>query len=229
MNIVVDYREHELISKSRDSSIQVCNLPVGDISITKGDTILLLVERKTWSDLVASIKDGRFRQQKDRLREATGDPSKILFIIEGSKRSVPIGSNKMVDGAILNLIFKHGMKVVYTSDTKETWSMLQLISDKIGCDGKTTSVAPIKVQSRGDKIKENILATQLSVIPGISFKMGEKIGEVYKTMNDLIVAYNEKDSVKERELMLASIPLNEKRCLGKVTSTKIYNALCVIK
>lgn len=228
--IKVDYREKALISVG-GSAMDVCNLSVGDVLICDGesDVPLLLAERKTWSDLGASIKDGRFRQQKERLLEASGgDPSKVLFIVEGSKRSIKVSDVRMVDGAILNLMFKHSMKVVYTADPEETWRMVSLIKDKLdnrqNGDGVSVPVN-IKSKSRGDKINEHILATQLSVIPGISFNMGLKISDVYGTMSELILAYDKLGTEGERELMLASIDLNGRRSVGKATSAKVYRAL----
>lgn len=241
LKIQVDYRERELIGVAEADEngvatkmkFEVCNLPVGDVCYGGTSTQsapLLLVERKTWSDLVASIKDGRFRQQKERSLEATGDAGKILFIIEGSKKSIKRSDIKIVDGAILNLLFKHQMKVLFTADPTETWSAIKTIKGKLS-DPATPSpavVVPVAVgglKSRGDKINENVLAAQLSVIPGISFKMGLKVAEVYRTMNDLMLAYNRLSDQKAREGMLAAIRLNDTRTIGKLTSAKIYKAL----
>lgn len=42
---------------------------IGDIHIVKED-ICIILERKTFADFAASLKDGRYREQKYRLKES---------------------------------------------------------------------------------------------------------------------------------------------------------------
>ena len=107
----IDYREHaliELLQKKENIKFEVCPLEVGDIQFESPDT-KIVIERKTEADLYASIKDGRSREQKerlDKLREL--DPSvQIVFLIEQIdylKRATI--DFKMIQGSILNTIFR---------------------------------------------------------------------------------------------------------------------------
>ena len=74
MHIKIDFRETDLFNKinaflstNKKENITVTsdNLPLGDIIICddKG-TEKLIIERKTLSDLAASIRDGRYKEQK---------------------------------------------------------------------------------------------------------------------------------------------------------------------
>jgi hypothetical protein len=83
-------------------------------------------------------------------------------------------------------------------------------------------VAPTKLISKGDKIKDNLFALQLSAIPGVSFSTALVVGQHYPTMKELIFAF---ETAVEPEKILSTIQLNEKRKLGTALSLKIYNAL----
>ena len=74
MKLVIDNREKKLIdicnnlvkSEKTFEGIEIVlkNLELGDIIIEDDEGVeLLLVERKTFDDLVASIKDGRYSEQ----------------------------------------------------------------------------------------------------------------------------------------------------------------------
>lgn len=256
MLLLVDYREKwfvNALSKSteideekaiRQAKIndfvidyQVANLEVGDFVIKDSltNTVYLVIERKTMKDLSASITDGRFRQQKERLLESTGDCNKILYMLEGNKViNSEIGVSKnAIHGSIVNLLFKHNYKVLHTSDESSSLSYLVLLYKKYkNGDFINPSVvrsAPIelrqKMVSKTDKVKQNILALQLCVIPGVSFKTAEKISEKYKSMVDLCEAYKCQKGLEEKKLMLADITISDKRKVGKALSCKIYNLI----
>ena len=54
------------------------NLDLGDIIIEYNDIPLIIIERKTIPDLLASIKDGRYKEQKKRIRKL--NPLKVFSI-----------------------------------------------------------------------------------------------------------------------------------------------------
>ena len=86
MSITIDYREQDIITYITERyptiSIQTANLQVGDILITS-ELDTLVFERKTIADLAASIKDGRYHEQKQRLKSIYPH-HRITYIIEGS-------------------------------------------------------------------------------------------------------------------------------------------------
>ena len=73
--MIIDNREKDLIKLLIEKKIEIeCqNLELGDIVFTNnesklnGNEELIMIERKTVDDLMASIKDGRHREQKIRL------------------------------------------------------------------------------------------------------------------------------------------------------------------
>jgi ERCC4-type nuclease len=99
MLIKVDIREAELIKIFesliatipifKDLKIQLESLPLGDIIIFDDDknADLLILERKSISDLLSSIKDGRYEEQSYRLTGLSHPNHNIMYIIEGDVNS----------------------------------------------------------------------------------------------------------------------------------------------
>ena len=94
MLIKVDIREQDLIQKLEHLiktnatfnklEMKTEVLPIGDIIINDGEEDKLIIERrKSITDLVASIKDGRYEEQSYRLNGINHHNHNIIYIIEG--------------------------------------------------------------------------------------------------------------------------------------------------
>jgi ERCC4-type nuclease len=93
MLLKIDVREHELFAKCtsiinnvpkfKDICIVSEQLPLGDIIIHDGTNDCLIIERKTLTDLAASIKDGRYEEQSYRLNGLSHHNHNIVYLIEG--------------------------------------------------------------------------------------------------------------------------------------------------
>jgi len=142
MKVIIDERERDLYEKC--SSIVNAGgtyinlskrvLPLGDIHITTDeDKDVLLIERKSLADLLASIKDGRYEEQSYRLIHSSGyPPHSIIYIIEGqiSNLRTPM-EKKIVYSALTSLNFFKGFSVVRTNSVSETADYLIWMSEKI--------------------------------------------------------------------------------------------------
>ena len=233
MELEIDYREHDLIKLFGETkvAIKVSNLIVGDIIIKCNNNILFAIERKSIRDLCASISDGRFRDQKSRLLETLQDPSKIIFIIEGKK--VAYGNVKLnsINGAILNLIFKHQYRVIFTESLKDTLDNIVLLYEKIlnnQLELSLNTTTDNRLVKKSDRINNDIFINMLSVIPGVSINIAQKIHEKYPTFNDLVLQYQtnkENDNKKLNELLLSNIVFTNTRKIGPSISKKIYHAI----
>jgi len=229
VSLEIDYREREILAKMEgysDINFTNQNLLIGDfIFRNERGEILLIIERKTIKDLCASIIDSRFREQKERLIESVHDPSKIVYILEGSKRIKGKGtlSKTIMDSAIQNLIFKHQFKVLFTESVDDTVDQLKMFYKKLKDDSfSLATVQPATLIKKSSKIIDNIYINQLSVIPGVSLSIANKISERYPSFFELIKAYTTSTNC---ELLLADIQLGNKRKLGKCLSKKIYECL----
>ena len=75
MRIIIDSRERDLynsldsIITDKTNEIRIENqvLDIGDVYLKSEEKDILLMERKTIPDLLASIKDGRYEEQSHRL------------------------------------------------------------------------------------------------------------------------------------------------------------------
>ncbi len=250
MYLAVDFREHWFFNeldnkkttyvndfvtlqlpefKNVTFNIKKKTLDVGDFVIYSedNDIPMLMIERKTIQDLSASIVDGRFREQKQRISNSINIPSKIVYLIEDDNKKTNLPKST-ISSAILNLMFKHNFKVIYTKNQSESFNILMSLYYKImnkDFDVVNNNVAPIKLVSKKNSIQSNIFPLQLSVIPGVSYTTACCIRNYYPTMNDLITTYHDKPTETERELMLAQLILTDKRKVGRALSKKIYHFL----
>lgn len=231
MKLVIDNRETFALNEINNTDmsgmeIVVETLPVGDFVFKsqEDDSIALVIERKTFDDLACSIMDGRFREQKTRLDEMKSNGVRIMYIIEGNpmqyKGKLPLTT---LLSATLNLMMSHEYMVMFCHSIKNTVEILCLIGKKLGekaCTKGSISGVQIKLKSKGEKVKENLFLLQMMVIPGVSQLAGEAICKEYKSMPDLVHAFE-----GGGEYMLAEIRVNERRKVGKALSSKVYKAL----
>ena len=79
-SIVIDNREAKLKEYFKGKeNIQFENLDIGDIVFKLEEQIIFIIERKTINDLYCSIKDGRYKEQKNRML------SNLLFVTSFSR------------------------------------------------------------------------------------------------------------------------------------------------
>ena len=225
--VKIDYREQALISllKSRNNiPFEVCPLDNGDIHyISEGTHII--IERKTEADLYSSIKDGRWREQKERLDilKAEGN-CEIVFLIEQIEYTKRTSIDfKLIQGAILNTLFRDKYLILYSECVENTIEYLEMLYKKVHNNefnkqrGSSIQIETSNIKKKLDKTDYNILV--LSAIPRVSNETAKSIIGIYSTLDKLIDAFREKGSN-----LLADINLGKKR-LGPKLSTSIYEYL----
>ena len=242
LNLVYDTRElklKELLEKT--DTINLCQeyLDLGDIVFRDDDgKDVLVIERKTLSDLYSSIQDGRYKEQKIRLmNNYTRD--QIVYIIEGTiSNSTKFfkNSKSITDGALLNMAFRDKLTVLRTKDINETASILYKIGGKIiknpeffnsNIDPNTPQIQyldTIKICKKDNMNPKLCNIIQLSQIPGVSKQMGETIIEKYGSISNLILEYKKIDDEKDKLQFLKNIELTNRK-LGPVISKRIYEYL----
>lgn len=136
MKIIIDERETSLFHACKSDQIQIFKevLPLGDIIIASNSgSPIVLFERKTLSDLLSSIKDGRYEEQSYRLQHSlTIRPHNIVYIIEGmySQLSKP-ADKKIVLSAMTSLLLFKGFSVLRTASVHDTAELIVYMADKI--------------------------------------------------------------------------------------------------
>jgi ERCC4-type nuclease len=126
--IVVDFRERKVIPHFKSCSVpyELDNLGRGDYAIMFMDEVKIVIERKTWSDLAATIKDSDRRKNKQNLLDIREDTGCTLFyLIEGS----PFINNNSKKGGIRgkslkahldHLMIRDRISVIYTKNPAGT-------------------------------------------------------------------------------------------------------------
>lgn len=152
MLIKIDTRERELIKKCEDLlvavpafkelKIEVHQLPLGDIIICSGQndnvpqTDNILVERKTLSDLAASIKDGRYEEQSYRLNGLPLHNHNIVYLIEGDLGKFNSFKERIdrqtIYSAMFSINYFKGFSLMRTNTMDETAFMICNMAYKIG-------------------------------------------------------------------------------------------------
>jgi len=144
MKVIIDERETELFEKCESlirssripSSVELSKevLNLGDVLIkTDDDKEVLLIERKSFQDLLASIKDGRYEEQSYRLLHSSGfPPHSVFYLVEGmfAQLRAPL-EKKIIMSAITTMQFFKGFSVQRTSTVHESAEWLLHFAEKI--------------------------------------------------------------------------------------------------
>lgn len=241
----IDHREHQLkdlINLSEqlpNVSIVFENLYCGDFIVEYQGVPVLVLERKTLLDLVASIKDGRYREQKAKLCETFG--SHICgYIIEGCFTYNPnnpplIGgiSKKAVISSIINTQLRDGIKVIHTQNIQDTCDMLLQTVSRISqkpedynytCVNAISKASETVVTIQKHKInnKEDMFFYQLTQVPGMSVKTANAFVKTYQTMHNFYrVLLPMTDEEKLKLLKCITIEDSNRRINGKVAESVI--------
>jgi len=171
MLIKLDNREHELIKKCenllvavpafKELKIEVHQLPLGDIIICNEKTENILVERKTLSDLAASIKDGRYEEQSYRLNGLPIHNHNIIYLIEGDLGKFNSFKERIDKQTIYSAMFSinhfKGFSLVRTNNLDETAFMICNMAYKIG---KETGKIPY-YQNCQNTLEQNETETEI--------------------------------------------------------------------
>ena len=147
IEIVIDEREtaiydkcSEILSKTTTNPVRLskCVLHLGDIvfRLHTPDTPykeIILFERKSLTDLLASIKDGRYKEQSHRLVNASPLLAhNIVYLIEGIFTTLKHPSDKSkILSCMTSLNFFKGFSILKTASLNESAEYLVSIATKI--------------------------------------------------------------------------------------------------
>ena len=175
LRIVVDEREKKSgipdLLKGTGINLEIKTLPVGDY-IVAPETV---VERKTISDLVSSIFDGRLFDQCNRLKEHYQFP---ILLIEGNIDEIEeLTENSLVFyGAISSIAIDFKIPVIHTPNASHTSKLLVSM-----CSRKDASKGPFikKIRKSNDIQKQQL--SMLCSLPGVGEKTAIRMLEKFGT------------------------------------------------
>lgn len=186
MKIVADHREapsgviREVHRLGLDVDMQ--RLDVGDFILSER----VGVERKTVSDFLSSLVDGRLLEQSKNLAETFERP---LMILEGeglyTERAIHPNA---IRGALACIIIDYHVPVVSTQDERETAKLIQTITEREQEEGKS------EVPIRGGRKALTISELQRFVVeglPGISAVLAKRLLNHFGTVDKVMGASKE--------------------------------------
>lgn len=260
MKLFIDLREPDDIiseieilnnkSKSKEKlQIIKTNLLLFDYLITNNEfnledfennleNILVAIERKSENDLIASIKDGRYKEQGCRMENLNLDNNKIYYLIEESKgsRKNKETEKKIIQSALISLSYFKKFSLLFTNNKLETSYLIHKFCDKIITENisnnknqiinfeetnnnnnnnsqKNNYLQNIKLSKKDNITPDNIDIIMLMQIPNISANISQSIINEYKSIQNLIF------SLKNDENILKNFKINER----KISKTVIEN------
>ncbi|MHA1975165.1 MAG: ERCC4 domain-containing protein [Candidatus Hodarchaeales archaeon] len=174
LNIIVDHREPQKLKKHLirlGMEIEEQQLDVADFVVSDQ----VAVERKTGSDLIASLKDNRLFEQIDRLIETYEQPILILENLESAFERVEWKKRKKhVYGALTYIFLRRQLPIIPTSKLSETAIVLNRIASWVQEEKQDPIIA------RKSPKKKTLHDQQLFFLQGLR-NTGQKKAEILLT------------------------------------------------
>lgn len=134
MELWIDDRERavlEFASSTDEVSIQKCRLEIGDFCVVYKGQMLMCIERKTWKDFSASLKDGRKDNVRKLLELRKRTNCHIIYLLEGSQLSLKAHVGRIPFTNILahmdHLMMRDGIHFVYSKSPQYSFERLMLL------------------------------------------------------------------------------------------------------
>jgi len=243
--IKFDNREKELIKILEEKGYNMIleNLDIGDIQFLDltSKEIIIIIERKTLSDLSSSVKDGRYKEQKERLLHSLKKDVRKIILIEGTDLndfSLPI---KTLNSIIINTLIRDNIHIYISKNKEESIEFIENIilnipkyyeelkKEIINGESKTFTNEFNCKTSKKENLTVNIcFRNMLSQIPGVSISIANVYVNKYKNMENFLL--NIKNITNNDKSKIIELLANEKygstnRRVGDKVSEKIYNFL----
>ncbi len=214
LTLVVDQRERHsndrnyfITNLSKHVTCKSSQLSLGDIVWTasddRGEYLLdYVIERKAIDDLAGSIMDGRYKEQRFRLRES--EMKIIMYLIEGDPKKNQRLPPQNLESALVRLLVSDGFLVQRTPTVDATVQFLigmtHTLRDMLDRDGLDAHMYKFEdlanfnsICSKNKKIlsSEEVFGRQLCCVNGVSAQVAETIIETYKNPRQLKEAFEE--------------------------------------
>ena len=235
----IDNRERDLIQKFDDTIIKE-NLDIGDIQIiyknSEEEKLLVIIERKTYDDLSTSIKDGRYKEQKNRILNSISNNIRKIYLLEGNKKDFTLSKN-VLDGTIINTIIRDNIHIFISKNIDETIKFINNILKNIDKyknniinneNNIETNNVLINTSKKSNMSSETCFVNMMSGIPGISKKTAVKFVDKFKNINNMFIHFH-KNLDNSSHLIISDLEnmkvAENNRKLGNKNAVKIYNFL----
>lgn len=243
----IDNRERELVSHFQNhepeysSTTEFLNMDVGDIQwIDKNSgTPLIVVERKTYSDLSASIKDGRYKEQKERFIYSMQKNIRKIYLLEGDNIKKFTLPEKTFQGVVTNTMLRDHIQVYFTKNINETITFIknihkniekyidEIVNEIVNGEEKTYNAENICKSAKKDNITSSIcFRNMMKQIPSVSTKLADVLTDKFKSISNFVQTLSEQGSIESKIQYLSEIRFGSNlRKVGLKTAAKIISYL----
>ncbi|KAI5074511.1 hypothetical protein GOP47_0010472 [Adiantum capillus-veneris] len=225
--------------------VEIRRLPVGDTlwlarhRVTREEYVLdFIVERKNVSDLLLSIRDTRYKQQKLRLMRC--GLRKLIYVVEGDPNVMD--SSESIKTACFTTEIAEGFDVQRTRDVRDTLRKYGHLTHAIsayynelsGCKHPRQGLCKTYRQFVDDckdldreKVSD-VFGVMLMQIRQVTESIALTILEKYPTPFSLVTAYsNLKGDEKAKENLLKGLPIiNQSKEISSTVSKRVFQFFC---
>jgi ERCC4-type nuclease len=230
MNIFIDSREIKLIDHFQHKVTKKC-LDIGDIVLDDG-MYEIIIERKTWTDLYASVCDGRYREQRARLLTSRNEKRVVMYVIEGDGVSLLESSvYEMCRRTLYRLMIAYCVPVHFTRHVKDTveWIEWMAARDTLGVFFQTRNMEQDRIENvlqRRDKksiqTPKNLLVGVLSSIHGVSYSLASTIAESFQSLHDMCTSYDTVHDILNNTEYVVEKTKNKKKMSQKLVHKILF-------
>ena len=180
--VVVDKREEKSTVPSllirHGLSVRFDMLEVGDYALP-GD---ILIERKTVSDFISSIMDGRLFEQASNLCRVSANPT---FIIEGEiKNGLRYFENvNAFWGALASLIYDFKLRVFFTDSSEDTATLIYVVANRKKKMEEDVWVKPKKKKVTVEELQISVLTSLPGIGPTTAKRLLKALGSLREVFN----------------------------------------------
>jgi len=232
----IDHREGKLkaLFDKHEIDVHFEVLEYGDMQLLDSNGVIRFIfERKATDDLLASIKDGRYHNQKARLFQRF-QPSQVYYIVEGPLTYTfqPVKTtDKILQSSVINMMLRDKIGVFHTSSIDQTFHLLcgvyqrfredplkylgnaEVVAAGVGGDA-SAAITPHEehtvVQTSANATPTQVWKAMLCQIPGVSEKSALAIVERYPTLVALQLSLKDL-SVVDRVKELQTIKISDRK------------------
>ena len=232
MELIIDNRESIKDYFKDKKYATFTNLELGDYVFKYNGETILIIERKTVEDYAASIKDGRYREQKQRLL-SNYPKNKLLYLIEGdlTANNKSFKFNKVdkytIYSSMINCYLRDTINMFHCNSISETLEFLENIAKKLekgiqflGDKSKPDNnlLGTIKTSKKANLTPELVYKSQLIAVPSVSYKTADIIISYYPKLNDLLTNLGKLEQAERIDIIKN---LKDKSNSGKKIGIKV--------
>ncbi|CAF4850875.1 unnamed protein product [Pieris macdunnoughi] len=228
-----------------DLKYELRSLKVGDFTwiarnrVSNEELVLpYIIERKRMDDLGASIKDGRFHEQKFRLRKC--GLKHVFYLVESYDKNKHVGLPlPSLMQALANTRIQDGFKIYYTDSLIKSHRFLAMMTKRLqveymnkslcgaSCDPKDGMLMTFNYFNKSSVKTKVLSVTEMFIkmllqLKGMSVEKALAITSIYKTPKSLLTAFENCDT-KQGALLLAPLKYGDlNRNVGPTVSKTVF-------